>query len=223
MIVQWAKGYFGLGDEATREARLFSVGSVLSFAADGDTVWGSGVNGKVPPEDHNFFRLDVRALRGPLSYEFLRGLGIPLSRVPYGDPALLLGRARPDLCGLKPEFPVTVVTNMYDLPPENTRCAIDPRSPVEQVLQRVAHSELVVGSSLHAIIVAEALGIPARVVRSETEPEFKYADYYRGTGRDLFEFATSVSDAIAAGGLAPPRWDPEPLIDAFPRDLWLAS
>ncbi|MCM5551500.1 polysaccharide pyruvyl transferase family protein, partial [Xanthomonas hortorum pv. pelargonii] len=45
--------------------KLIAIGSVLHFAKDGDTVWGSGINGKIPAERNTFSTLDVRAVRGP--------------------------------------------------------------------------------------------------------------------------------------------------------------
>ena len=33
-------------------ARLLAVGSILQYARTGDTVWGSGINGKVPADAH---------------------------------------------------------------------------------------------------------------------------------------------------------------------------
>ena len=56
-------------------ARLLSVGSILHFARDGDVVWGSGVNGRIPLDEYADVRLDVRAVRGPRTAAFLRDRG----------------------------------------------------------------------------------------------------------------------------------------------------
>ncbi len=97
---------------------------------------------------------------------------------------------------------------------------LDPRSPLDHCLRRIAQSELVVGSSLHALVVAESLDIPARLIRSRVEHELKYADYYLGTGRYDFRPADSIAEAIAAGGEPKPEWTPTALLKAFPYDLW---
>ena len=62
-----------------RAQRLLTVGSILHFARDGDVVWGSGVNGKIPQELHRFRHLDIRAVRGPKTKAVLeeRGLAVP--------------------------------------------------------------------------------------------------------------------------------------------------
>lgn len=68
--------------------KLIATGSVLHFAKDGDTVWGSGINGKIPAERNTFSTLDVRAVRGPKTRAFLLERGIAVPEV-YGDPGLL--------------------------------------------------------------------------------------------------------------------------------------
>ena len=205
-----------------RDCTLFSVGSVLHFAQEGDVVWGSGVNGKVPDGSYTFRSLDVRAVRGPLTREFLqsRGLEVPTT---FGDPALLLPTLAPELFAAAPrdQHAITVVPNFNDIGAYGGEPdVLDPRSPLDVCLRRIAGSRLVVGSSLHAIIVAESLGIPARVIASGAEHPFKYEDYYRGTGRHGAEAAGSVQEAVAMGGRDFPEFDADSLMAAFPVDLW---
>lgn len=199
---------------AVERRRLLAVGSVLHFGRPGDVVWGSGRNVKAGPPSP---RLDVRAVRGPRT-----GADYPRAVV-GGDPALLLGGLRPDLV-VDParRSGVTVVPNLNELVHVRDRRGIlSPRAPLGHVLRRIARSTLVVGSSLHGVIVAEALGVPARAVRAVTEPGFKYEDYYLATGRDPSEVvAGSVEEARERGGAPAPEWDPHPLVSTFPADLW---
>ena len=52
--------------------KLLAIGSILSFAKDNDLIWGCGINGKLPNKsDYSFSCLDVRAVRGPLTRQFL--------------------------------------------------------------------------------------------------------------------------------------------------------
>lgn len=205
------------------DARLLSVGSIIQLGRTGDTVWGSGVNGKTADWEYTFDDLDVRAVRGPLTRDFLADRGIDSPPV-FGDPALLLPELHPNLreWSSRKRHAVTVVPNLRDSRAmlRGSGRGIRPTAPVDAVLRRIAESELVVGSSLHGIIVAESLGIPARLVRSDHESPFKYEDYYRGTGRQAFAAASTVREAIAAGGEPPIEWDAAPLIAAFPIDLW---
>jgi pyruvyltransferase len=213
VIVRELVAQLGLG-AADERRRLLAVGSVLHFGRPGDVVWGAGRNAKAgaPPGG-----LDVRAVRGPRT-----GADHP-GAVVGGDPALLLGGVRPDLI-VDParRSGVTIVPNLNELAAVTDRRGIlSPRAPLPRVLRTIARSTLVVGSSLHGVIVAEALGVPARAVRAVEEPAFKYEDYYLATGRDPDDVvAGSVEEALERGGASGPRWDPHPLLAAFPTDLW---
>jgi pyruvyltransferase len=128
---------------------------------------------------------------------------------------------RDDLRGAREARDLTVVPNLNDLAayPAGT-AVLDPRKPLDECLGVIAASAFVTGSSLHAIVIAESLGIPARLIASGAEPPFKYDDYYFGSGRPGFRLATSVDEAVAMGGEPAPNWSSGPLLDAFPSDLW---
>lgn len=221
MIVNEIASREGLDNSpATRNARLVSVGSVLHFAQDGDVIWGTGVNGKFSEQPLTARGLDVRAVRGPLTHAYLESNNVECPPV-YGDPGLLTGVLWPHLKSEKDSHDVTVVMNFNDAAiVDTTYHALNPRNPVWQCLTTIASSSLVVGSSLHAIIVAESFGVPARLIHSVHEPAYKYTDYYAGTGRASYQVAHSVEDAVEMGGEAAPDWSPEALLGAFPRDLW---
>lgn len=204
--------------------RLLAVGSILHLARPGDVVWGAGVNGHDVDEHHEGAALDVRAVRGPVTRAFLQARGATVPEV-YGDPGLLLPLACPELrqWATTKRHEVTVVPNLWEAAAFRKRygkIVVHPQTALEKVLRRIATSELVVGSSLHGLIVAEALGIPARLVHPGVDPVLKYEDYYGGTGRPHFSPAGTVEEATRLGGEPPPRWSPEPLQRAFPADLW---
>jgi pyruvyltransferase len=75
-------------DKINRKNKLLSIGSVLHFAKDKDTVWGAGRNGKVAEAKHQFKTLNVRSVRGPLTREYLLSKGIACPEI-YADPAIL--------------------------------------------------------------------------------------------------------------------------------------
>jgi pyruvyltransferase len=207
---------------AVRPARLLSVGSVLSFARDGDTIWGTGRNGKVPESEHTFRALDVRAVRGPLTRQFLEDRGIATPEV-FGDPALLLPLldSRLGAWTATKTHEVTIVPNLYDFDQyAGLDNVVDPCAPLGQVLRRIAQSHFVIASSLHALVVAESLGIPAQLLRSGVEPDLKYQDYYLGTGRPDVEVANSLAEALRIGGAPKAEWSDEALLASFPSDLW---
>jgi pyruvyltransferase len=219
------RGYT-LGDETHRPFQLLAIGSVLHFARDAAVVWGSGVNGKIPVEKHTFRGLDVRAVRGPETREFLRNRGIATPEV-YGDPGLLLPQLVPGrfekISGRGPGF----VPNLNDMAAldRSTLNGVPVISPLEswnRCVAAILRHDLILASSLHGLIIAEAYGIPARYVRlSEEENLFKYRDYYAGTGRPQFSYAGSLAEGLEMGGEVSPVFDAAALMQAFPFELWI--
>jgi pyruvyltransferase len=216
----------GLKETAAPEpGRLLSVGSILHYAQAGDVVWGSGVNGKRSSLPSNASRLRVCAVRGPRSAEILKTHGLSVPEI-YGDPALLLPYLFPEFVEASREkrHRVTIIPNLNDVSSYAPSAdLVSPTSDLWMILRRIAQSELVVGSSLHAVIVAEALGVPARVICSEHELSLKYEDYYEGSGRTSFHMAPTLREALDLGGEPLPLWNPAPLLSAFPADLWGGS
>jgi pyruvyltransferase len=210
-------------DRPRRSGRLVSVGSVIHLTRPGDVLWGTGVNGqhleaKVPGH------LDIRAVRGPRTRGWLTERGIEAPDV-FGDPVLLLGLARPDLVARRPRHDTTVIFNMRDAKHVDWEAiprgvnVVNAQAPVEECLLAISESRLVVASALHGIIVAEALGIPARAIQALVEPAFKYHDYFEGTGREYAPVA-NIEAALGAGGDTLPAWNRARFEEAFPVDLW---
>ena len=202
--------------------RLLALGSILHFAADGDVIWGSGFNGSVAVSEHRYTTLDVRAVRGPLTRDFLERRGISVPAV-YGDPALLTKRLLGDRFKPLPNrTPVAFVPNFQEVGMmDGWENVISPFLPWSHVIQRIISSELIISSSLHGLILADAFGIPCTYLRiSEKEGMFKYEDYALGAGRQEFKVATSREAAIKASPLAPPQPNLDALYNSFPWDLW---
>lgn len=223
MVVRGLLARAGRDPGSPPSQRLLAVGSILHLARPGDVVWGAGRNGRIADSEHRTDGLDVRAVRGPLSQEWLLERNVECPSV-FGDPALLLPWLRPDLveCSGIKRHTVTFVRHIDDRPTWGRRGVhtVSARADVERVLRSIVQSELVVSTSLHAVIVAEAFGIPARSIRNASEPEFKFADYFLATGRPTFSRSDSIDAAVALGGERPPVFDPAPLIAAFPFDIF---
>lgn len=204
--------------------KLLAIGSILHFAKDSDIVWGSGINGKHPyPRDYSFKNLDVRAVRGPLTRLFLQNLGVNVPEV-YGDPALLFPLLFPEFKkeSIREFLVIPHISEMHLLP-KNANI-VYPTEPWDVIVQKIVESKFVISSSLHGIIIAEAYGIPSRLLRmTDNESLFKYADYYLGTGRKEFKPAKSVAEALKMGGEDLPLYDRAKLLDAFPWDLFQAK
>jgi pyruvyltransferase len=215
-------------DCTDRPRQLVAVGSVLHMAREGATIWGTGVHGSVPDFGHVYHKLDVRAVRGPLTRRFLQQRGIQVPEI-YGDPGLLVPILTAGRFAVTGEYEVGFVPNFHDrehldaqqfgkrFPDINI---IDPLRAWNLVIADILKCKFVMASSLHGIVTAESFGIPARYVRlTEHEALLKYEDYFEGTGRPV-SFASSVEQALDMGGIALGGYDPAPLLAAFPYDLW---
>lgn len=231
IVVSKLREKFELTDEATGggSTTLFSVGSVLHEAGNGDVVWGSGVNGKKRREQHDFSYLDVRAVRGPLTAKYLRDMGIDVPDV-FGDPALLLPDLVPEMRAWTADKrrAIAVVPNFNERDTyRKVNGFVDPLGEPFEVIREIAASEMVVGSSLHALVLAEALGIPTVGFASGVELPFKYQDYFAGTGRGVGDFAMArdLEESLRLVRKARPElfWSPDALVEAFPRDLWCTT
>lgn len=202
--------------------KLLLGGSVLQACRDGDIIWGVGLRDPAMPMP--FRKLDVRAVRGPLTRAFLASSkGIHCPEV-YGDPALLLPRLFPEWIwqpernkvGFIPHY--RDIAFVKDVPPGID--VILPTSPPRTVVDRILRCEYIVSSSLHGLIVAEAFGIPSRWVRlTELEPIWKFYDYYLSTNRAP-SFARTLQEALDLGGQKGiAEFDGDELLRTFPTDV----
>lgn len=206
--------------------KLLAIGSIVNYAIDNDVLWGTGVNGKYSSHsDYHFTNLDVRAVRGPLSRKFLLELGVKCPEV-YGDPTLLLPKLFPEF--QKPSSPSQEYVIIPHYSDEDLFRGhpnmVSVKEDWKTVVTKILDSKFVISSALSGVIVAEAFGIPARLLVSSnemnTETIFKYSDYYYGTNRYDYRFATSIEEALEMGGEPMPICDLERLLQAFPYDLY---
>jgi pyruvyltransferase len=114
---------------------LLGVGSILQMAREGDVVWGAGVNGRNVEDEPSWRAIDVRALRGPLTREYLArkrpDLALPTV---YGDPGLLLFDLFPALLTrrTRPAHPERIVIpNLNDLRLKTLNTDLPVISPLE--------------------------------------------------------------------------------------------
>ncbi|WP_413732416.1 polysaccharide pyruvyl transferase family protein [Sodalis sp. RH20] len=214
-------------DKVSAKNKLLSIGSVMHFAQDNDCIWGTGINGKIPAKNIKFSTLDVRSVRGPLTRNFLMSRGIPVPEV-YGDPGLLLPLFfnRELLVDETKRKDLLIIPHMnedfsrYSAYKDNL-CS--PRQGAISFTTEIVNSGFVISSSLHGIIIAEAYGIPAIFLNSNSgESIFKYNDYYNGTYREAYPIAKTIEEAFKLNPL--PTFDfsniQKGLINSFPYDLW---
>jgi pyruvyltransferase len=179
------------------DVNLFAIGSWLHYCTDGAHVWGTGLRTNPPQEQdacHDYKDLNVYAVRGPLTRDFLLSRGIKCPEI-YGDPALLLPRY------FKRE-PISSLQNTIAIVPHCSQIqqqfggyhVINPLDDVEQVTHQILSCRAVISSSLHGLIVADAYGVPNVWLRTElAEGALKFLDYFASQGRPA-KYITSLQE-----------------------------
>lgn len=219
-------------DKISLSNKLLAIGSVMHFAKNNDTVWGTGINGKINDKYLKFNKLDVRAVRGPLTREKLIKKGIKCPEV-FGDPAILTPLLYPreivDLQNSVSNKEFIVIPHLRDDLEKYRNYSdniVSPECYPLEFIRAIASAKMVVSSSLHGVIIAESYGIPAVYYKSGSgEHDFKYHDYYLGTGRseNEYNFATSIEEALTIKNepIKNLQGLQAKLIEVFPLDLWL--
>ena len=193
---------------------LYAIGSVLTAGIQDATVWGSGVlNAKLTYRLEKR-KLDVRAVRGPVTRAILMDYGYSVPEV-YGDPAIIMPeiyKAVP----LKNRKKYGLITHKDYVLNENI-CTDD----YQDFLNQLVSVDVVISSSLHGIILAEAYGVPAVLLKPQIDI-VKYYDYYYSTGRINFPMAHSIEQAMQIKPVELPKLDElrARLKEAFPYDLY---
>ena len=191
------------------DARAVGIGSLIDqLPGDFDgMVWGSGL---LRDTETRLPHARVLAVRGPLTRERL-GLG---TDVALGDPGLLVGAhlRRP-----APRWRLGVVPHGFHhadsalerLGRQAGVRSIDVRSTPSVVMAQIARCEAVLTTSLHGLIVADALGISAAWTQREPRlwgGDFKFRDYEavvspgRSRERDIDE-SMDLDQVVRACGL----------------------
>lgn len=200
---------------------MYAIGSIITAGCQDCTIWGSGCLNTTILSRLRSRKLDVRAVRGPLTRMVLMEHGYAVPEI-YGDPAILMPLIfDPEV---EKKYKVSIIPHMNEQEQyRQSAChfidirTVDYKKPIREIKE----SELILSSSLHGIILAEAYGVPAILLKPQVGM-FKYMDYYYGTGRLEFPIAESVEEALT---FAPPcipdfAGMQEKLLTAFPIDLW---
>lgn len=189
-------------------AALVGVGSVLEHLPVDytGTFWGGGL---MFDRDTRFPEATFAAVRGRLSAERL-GLG---SQVPTGDPGLLLQARR--AAALRTGGVVLVPHYRHQADPLWDRLLnyfapgvrrVDVRARPGEVADQLAHAGLIITSSLHGLITADAHGVPASWTLPRPWGEggaFKFLDYESNFARTWErQVPTSASSAVFADAAA---------------------
>lgn len=160
-----------------RKARRFGLPRRLH-------VWGTGT-GVADTEFSN--RHYYHAVRGRLTLGQIKG---GAANVVLGDPGLLASLVLPPgvlhrqprfRFGLIPHYAdrdESIVKDLHNTLPGSR--IIDVFSPVKEVVGEISRCDFILSSSLHGLIVADALGIPNQwlLLSRGRISEYKFSDYY---------------------------------------------
>ena len=170
-----------------QNAEVVGIGSILNLylsRSGGGLIWGTGARnpdlGEIPAD----LPARVLAVRGSLT-RASSGLD---STVPLGDPGLL-SRAIFERTA-RTRRGVLVIPHFSVFRSHDGKAAIEglrasgmeilpPSAPVHDVCSRIGSAELLLTSSLHGLVVGDALGTPTLLVSlgQSQESVFKYDDY----------------------------------------------
>jgi len=189
---------------------LMALGSILSKAKNHIWnrrihIWGSGLIESVKPFDSPHF---IHAVRGWQTAACLRNQ----RSIVVGDPGLLCGILVPSDIARHKKWRIGLIPHYVDQSHPLIRqfaCnqgvkIIDVFADTLAFIRDVAACEVVLSSSLHGLITADALSVPNAWMRLSDKvwgEDFKYHDYYSIYGVDNvrpfpFDASTEVSDVL---------------------------
>lgn len=169
-------------------AEAFAIGSIAEAIPPGFTGIVLGTGKMFAATGLDLRRARVIALRGPLTAE-----GSRASCQLFADLGLLASDFAPQI---EPDIAVGHLPHYVDDRTFEGTLRIDVRRPVEEVIATAARCRQIVASSLHGLVLADALGIP-----SMWDPHpavlgdgFKFRDYAAGYGETIEPYRARLAD-----------------------------
>lgn len=221
-IVQYLTHCTVLPALSSSKNKLLGCGSILHNLQDGDRVWGTGAIN--PSTTHiRTKKIRVYSVRGPLTRKILTDIGIDCPEI-YGDPALLLPIIFTQET-VKKEWEIGIIPHYVDFRSVTSNDprikVLDVRKPLKKFLGDLWKCERVLSSSLHGVVFAEAYGIPAeriKVSNGVVGGEFKFNDYYLGTGREPMPPLT-INEIRCERDWLPPKIDQGAMVTSLLRSI----
>jgi len=203
---------------------LYAVGSILTAGLQDATVWGSGVLNPVISYRLEKRKFDVRSVRGPLTRIVLTDYGYKVPEI-FGDPAMLMPEIYQPADTEKKYRYGLILHKDYrsenDLSGEESLKIDICTSDYKDFINKIVSCDMIISSSLHGIILAEAYGVRAVLLKPQVDL-FKYYDYYYSTGRLDFPVADSVEEAKKTKAADIPDFTAirQNIKSAFPYDIY---
>ena len=178
-----------------KNGKIVGIGSSMKYVRPDDYVWGTGCIDEHHVGDKP---KKVYSVRGPLTRDVLLKRGWDVPEV-YGDPALLFPQIyNPTIekkykIGLIPHCVdfhsldgLKSINHMEDMGVK----IINVTSGVYEFIDQLKECEMIISSSLHGLIAADAYGIPnyrVKVSNLVHGGDFKYLDHYASVKREHYE------------------------------------
>jgi hypothetical protein len=179
----------------TVEKKILMTGSILGVGSRKDTiVWGSGV---IQDNIKPLTNCHYRAVRGPRTLEKVKNVGVDVSNIVLGDPAMLLPKIYQP--SQEKKYKLGIIPHMVDYDyvrkhvmnnPDKfpNTVVIDANTNTKQIenfINIVNQCEKIVATSLHGIICAHAYGIPAKWMKVSEKlagDDIKFQDHFESVG-----------------------------------------
>jgi len=170
---------------------IVCIGSYIHMATDNCYIFGSGVRTSNNIEKgHSYNTLNVCAVRGPLTRDFLKNKNIEVPEI-YGDPALLLPKFYTPIIINELKDKIGIIPHMsnYTKYVENIDTTkyylISPTDLWENVINYICSCKAIISSSLHGLICSDAYNIPNLWLNQYklAEGDFKFKDYFMSQNR----------------------------------------
>ncbi|SFO06921.1 Polysaccharide pyruvyl transferase [Pseudobutyrivibrio sp. UC1225] len=230
VVNDWMVKQYKLEDNNESTVNLLTIGSILAadFFRDDAVVWGTGIHyiedSARLAVNYERRKLDIRAVRGPITRRALAYAGYSCPRV-YGDPAILMPYIyKPKIFPTKNKISVIYQwkDRLNEVPSGVTKIDVETNN-YQKVIDEIVSSSMVVSASLHGIILAESYGVPAVwLIEKETDEVIKYFDWYYSTKRFKVKVASSIEEAINMEPMPLPNLDEmrAELYESYPKDIY---
>ncbi|NME83744.1 polysaccharide pyruvyl transferase family protein [Clostridium sp. SM-530-WT-3G] len=215
-------------NKRNRRIHFMGIGSLIGAARFDSVIWGSGImnayNTSNMIKHRKYVRYDIRAVRGPITRNFLLQGGYNCPEI-FGDPAIIMPLIYMPK-NIEKKYKTTIIyhheTSNQDFEKDINYLSVF-TDDYKSFIDTIVASELVISSSLHGIILAETYGVPAVFLNyGVNEQILKYMDWYYSTNRNNVRMAASVEEAMRMKPMDIPELEGmrKKLLEAFPYDLW---
>ena len=170
---------------------LIAVGSIIQYARRNTFVWGTGAI----KMDLTLSPANYLAVRGHLTGNLLEKSGMKDPKV-YGDPAILLPLLYASNIKNCKKFKVGIIPHYSDedcltdkiICNQEVKIISLKTDNIEVLIDKICDCELIVSTSLHGLIIAQAYGIQACW--------WKYSNNLSGDDTKFYDYASSLNIKI---------------------------